>query len=565
MGWLSWPASFCCGLDMSAYAPRNRLPRCIALLSLLLCTQQAAASGLPRCGVFEAEGGGIQLRVDGPDRGVEKRKHISDRPFVVQGIEGKLNLVNLTFGFSSGLNVQRGGRILQEGNARYRLIQPALCLPPLEHAPGSCLADAQHCLDWRHRELSLPALESACAEGVPWLCQLLPERYREADQAPGSDTLSEAQIAVIQATMEKAMAEMDFPRQCRDDDPAADAEACMAILEARPELVEAVDTAIRTATVAASMVEVFSPAAKPALSDARLQRLQGLCTQVGESGFCMEVATLQWTAGNFQQGRAALQVACDGGDETSCRQATALLQLAGELVPQAASAIPCGRYVASGGLLDELTFGDGGIVEVGFGSRVRARVQDGQIRMRHELGGDYMLQPLANGDLLGLDDSMRFERFQRQPGDAQCSAPLVFDEIPFPQDCPRASIDGEAEACCAAGRMQGCHVLGSRAALNGKWVAASQHYHKVCQAGIREGCENLASMMENSSDVDVRPMLETVCQANGRGGRHVACDVLATRNWGLLEFGQALERAVQEQSADEDRTRPAPRTPNHKQ
>ena len=549
---------------MSAFAPRTLLPRCIALLSLLLCAQQAAASGLPRCGVFEAEGGDSQLRVDGPDRGVEKGSYMSDRPFVVQRFEGRLNLVNLTFGFASELDVQRGGRVLLKNGTRYRLTQRTACLPPVEHAPGSCLADAQHCLDRHHRELSLPALESACAEGVPWLCQRLPERYREADQAPGSDTPTEAQIAVIQASMEKAMAEMDFPRQCRDDDPAADAEACMAILEERPELVEAVATAIRTASMAASMVEVFSPAASPTLSDARLQRLQGLCTQVGETDFCKEVATLQWTAGNLQDGRAALQVACEGGDETSCRQAAALLPLDGKLVPQAASAVPCGHYAASGGLLDEVTFGDGGLVEFGFGSQVRARVEDGQIRMRHERGGDYVLQPLPNGDLLGLDQWLRFERFQRQPGDAQCSAPLVFDAVPFPQDCPRASIDGEAEACCAAGRMQGCHVLGSRAALGGKWVEASEHYQKVCQAGIREGCENLASVMENSSRVDVRPMLQSLCDADA-GGRHVACDVLATRNWGLLELGQALDRAVQEQAAGDERTRPAPRTPNHKQ
>ncbi|KAF1012983.1 MAG: hypothetical protein GAK31_03810 [Stenotrophomonas maltophilia] len=545
---------------MPAFAPRTLIAAFITLVLLLPCAQIAAATGLPRCGLFEDESGDNQLRVDGPDRGVEKGSYISDRPFVVQHSEGSFNLVGLTFGLVSDLKVQRDGRALQKDDKRYRLTQPAACLPPAEHAPGSCLADARQCL-YNHHELSLPALESGCAEGVPQLCQSLPDRYRKADQAPGSDTPTEAQIAVIQATIEKSMAEVDFPRQCRDDDPAADAEACMAIMEERPELVA---TLIRTASMAASMVELFSPADKPKLSDARLQRLQGLCTQVRESGFCMEVAMLQWDAGNLQEGRAALQVACDGGDETSCRQATALLQLGAHLVPQAARAVPCGRYVAPGGMLDELTFGDGGMVEVGFGSRVRARVEDGQIRMRHEAGGDYVLQPLANGDLLGLDDSMRFERFQRQPGDAQCSAPLEFDAVPFPQDCPCAPIDGEAEACCAAGRMQGCNVLGSRAALDGKWIEASQHYQKVCQAGIREGCENLVGLMEISSRVDVRPMLEAVCEADG-SGRHVACDVLATRNWGLLGFGQALERAVQEQSADEDRTIPAPRTPNHKQ
>lgn len=113
---------------MPPLAPRHLIPAFIALL-LLTWAQQAAATGLPRCGLFAAEGGGNQLRVDGPDRGVAKNTHISDRPFVVQEIDGELSLVNLTFGVASGLNVQRGGRVLQQGNTRYRLIQPAACLP----------------------------------------------------------------------------------------------------------------------------------------------------------------------------------------------------------------------------------------------------------------------------------------------------------------------------------------------------------------------------------------------------------------------------------------------------
>lgn len=185
MGWLSWPASFCCGPDMPAFAPRPLIAAFITLVLLLPCAQHAAASGLPRCGVFEAEGGDNQLRVDGPDRGVEKGSYISDRPFVVQRSEGSLSLVDLTFGLVSELEVQREGRALQKDGKRYRLTQPAACLPPVEHAPGSCLADARQCL-YNHHELSLPALESGCAEGVPHLCQRLPDRYRKADQAPAA-------------------------------------------------------------------------------------------------------------------------------------------------------------------------------------------------------------------------------------------------------------------------------------------------------------------------------------------------------------------------------------------
>ncbi len=112
---------------MPPFAPRHLIPAFIALL--LLTWAQQAANRSATLWLFAAEGGGNQLRVDGPDRGVAKNTHISDRPFVVQEIDGELSLVNLTFGVTSGLNVQRGGRVLQQGNTRYRLIQPAACLP----------------------------------------------------------------------------------------------------------------------------------------------------------------------------------------------------------------------------------------------------------------------------------------------------------------------------------------------------------------------------------------------------------------------------------------------------
>ena len=66
-----------------------------------------------------------------------------------------------------------------------------------------------------------------------------------------------------------------------------------------------------------------------------------------------------------------------------------------------------------------------------------------------------------------------------------------------------------------------------------------------------------------SAEVDAREQLQQLCEAD-RSGRHVACDVVATRNWTLMELGRALQDAADESSKD-DASAPAPsRTRNHK-
>lgn len=112
--------------------------------------------------------------------------------------------------------------------------------------------------------------------------------------------------------------------------------------------------------------------------------------------------------------------------------------------------------------------------------------------------------------------------------------------------------------------MQGCNVLGTRLGLKGQWEQASVHYLQVCRAGIREGCENLATAQERNGDVDAHGMLQALCQADA-SGRHVACDLLDTRNWAMMSAGHALEQALQNSGDDADEDiPPARRTPNHK-
>lgn len=201
--------------------------------------------------------------------------------------------------------------------------------------------------------------------------------------------------------------------------------------------------------------------------------------------------------------------------------------------------------------MDTLDFGDAGLVGIGWDSQLRARVEGGDIRIRHDKGGDFVLRPLPGGQLLGMDQWTRFQVFTATgEGASSCSAPKQYTVLPLPQDCPLALASGGAEACCAQGRLQGCNVLGNRLAMSGNWLQAAQHYLTVCRAGVREGCENLVTAQGNSAELDAHAMLEQLCHAD-RSGRHVACDVLETGNWSTLALGRALQEAVDE-AASED-------------
>lgn len=315
----------------------------------------------------------------------------------------------------------------------------------------------------------------------------------------------------------------------------------------------------------AGVVEVFAPEPDRPLSEAQRMKLQRYCEARPHGWFCTDVAEQQWAAGDLTHATAALALACTAGDARACGLAPALQQLGAGLTPQAAASLPCGAYVSQRALMDSLRFDDRGLVDMGMG-QLRARLEDGAIRIRHEQGGDFVLKPLPNGDLLGMDRWTQFQRFQRTSteGDtARCLPPVQYTTVPLPQDCPTVLVDGGAEACCASGSLQGCNVLGTRLGLKGAWEQASVHYLQVCRAGIREGCENLATAQERDGAVDAHGMLQALCQADP-SGRHVACDLLDTRNWAMMSAGHALEQALRNSGDDADEGGlPGRRTPNH--
>lgn len=524
--------------------------------ALLLATPMAAAQS-PQCGLFKADEGSSTLRISSPNRGEQKHFGSAPSPVAFQQIDGKLQLVSLEYGLPSALQVRDRGRTVEVDGTVYILQTPAQCAAAATPAAGSCLADAAACLD--NRTIApLSVLESACQEGVPGMCLQLADRWHD-EAKPAVD----ADPAVQKAALDAALSGIELPAACHDGGFDQGTPACAAALEAAPAVQEQLVKAAMTAAMTEAVVTMAAPTAPVIVPAERRQQLLQLCRKVPHGGFCTRVAELSWEAGDPQQAVQALAAACPPGNETSaCERLPALQAVGASLRPQPATALPCGNYRSDGGLMDTLDFGDAGLVGVGWSSPLRARVESGDIRIRHDKGGDFVLRPLPGGQLLGLDSWTRFQVFAPTgEGATGCSAPKQYTVLPLPQDCPLALADGGgAEACCAQGKLQGCNILGNRLALSGNWLQAAEHYTKVCRAGVREGCENLVTAQGYGAGVDARATLEQLCKAD-RNGLHVACDVLETQNWKLIVLGGALQKAADETAVDDT---PAPRSSNRK-
>lgn len=537
---------------MHSPAPRRRW----LAWALLLAAPMAAAQS-PQCGMFKADEGSGTLRISSPNRGEQKHFGSAPSPVAFQQIDGKLQLVNLEYGLPSALQVRDRGRTVEVDGTVYILQAPAQCAAAAAPAEGSCLADAAACLDNR-REASPTALEAGCREGVPGMCLQLADRWHE-DAKP---TVA-ADPALAKAALDAALSGIKLPAACDDGGFEQGTPACAAALEAAPAVQEQLVKAAMTAAMTEAAVTMAAPTAPVIIPAERRQQLLRLCREVSHGGFCTRVAELSWEAGDHLQAVQALAAACTPGNDTaSCERLPALQAVGASLRPQPATALPCGNYRADGGLMDTLDFGDNGLVGVGWSSHLRARVEAGDIRIRHDRDGDFVLRPLPGGQLLGLDNWTRFQVFvPTGEGPTRCSAPKQFRVLPLPQDCPLALTNEDgADACCAQGKLQGCNILGNRLALSGHWLQAVEHYTTVCRAGVREGCENLVTAQGNGAEVDARRILEQLCKAD-RSGLHVACDVLETQNWELITLGGALQKAVDEAAVDD---LPVPRNPNRK-
>ncbi|MGH8053731.1 MAG: hypothetical protein ACREP4_07410 [Stenotrophomonas sp.] len=504
-----------------------RLLRGLSVLLSLIALPAAAATSLA-CGSYKEVDGSAHFVIESPQHAVRTYDGQPPIHYLIRQQAQVLHVADLSNGFSDDYTISTDGKRIGATLADYVLDVPARCKAAPQPAAGSCRADIDHCIT-AASSASPQQLTQWCREDLPFACERLISAYQRQAQA-------QQQAATPDPDLEE-------PEVCKETSPTFDEDAC------RTAAREVLGIAF-----AKSLLGSLSGAAVP-LADAPLGELLQLCRAHPDASFCDKVAEAHWDAARYAQAADALQLACKaGGDDHLCQRAHGLAAMsAADLAPVAASTLPCGDYTAATGLMSELSFGDQGIVAMGFGSELRARLENDVVHIRHDKGGDFVLKPLRNGSLLGIDQWNRYAVYQRTGGAATCSAPTVYVELPLPQDCP---IGQDAQACCDSGKLAGCNAMGHRKALAGDWQAAAPYYLKLCQAGVRAGCENLRSVYENTGDEDLPGKLLSVCNRDGKG-THVACDVYATSNWALLGMSMQLRRATEDVD-DEDATETAP-------
>lgn len=499
----------------------------IVLAAAVFVPPMLAQATSPACGSYTHDsgyGGERSLIIESSATATLRGRDSAPRHLGYRIEAGTLRFYDLDYGFAETWQIETDGRLRSEMEETYVLAAPAACAAPPPAPAGSCRADLGVCLQGWH-DADPARLTSWCdQESLPFACAGLIDSFqREADERAKNDG------GAAQAP----------PPECREGNPAFSAAAC------RTKVDEAIARAL--ADTFKGMYADDRPLPAP-----RLERVQALCAQSGSPKVCDKAAEKLWTAGRYLDARAALAVACERGEEPeACKTLDPLRELtAADFSVPMPVALPCGQYVAATGLMRELAFGDEGLVEGAFGTRLRARLEDGRIRIRHDKGGDFVFRAIGGGRLLGVDSWNHYAVYHHQAGGAaHCAPPRRFTERPLAQDCPEVGRPGGAEACCDAGKLQGCNALGNTRALAGDWSGARRYYQRICAAGVRSGCENLIQVYVQIGDEDVIGALEALCRDNPD---HVACDVLETSNREALDVGRALEQALREAAESAD-------------
>lgn len=501
---------------------------CAVASGLLALTVLPAAAATLSCGSYTAEEGSARFVVESSSQATMRYQGLAPTKYVIRQQGNTLHAADVSNGFSTEYSLSRDGKRITGSLGDYVLDSSNSCKTSPAPAANSCRVYIDSCIE-NARTATPQQLSQWCQEDLPFACERLLSSYRveaqDAQQAASPDP------------------DLEEPAVCKEGNPQYNEAACLAA--AKEVLGIAMAKALAGALSSSTVI----------LPEPRLNELLQLCRSHPDAGFCGKVADAHWDASSYFPAREALQLACkSGADEITCQRAQSLAALSdADLDAEQASALPCGDYKASTGLMDELGFGNDGLVTVGMGSEMRARLQDGAIHIRHDKGGDFVLKPLRNGGLLGVDEWNRYAVYQRTGGSTQCSAPKVFVELPLPQDCP---VGSDPQACCDSGKLQGCNTLGHRHALAGDWQAAAPAYHKLCQAGVRVGCENLRSVYENTADEDIPGKLLSICKRDGKG-THVACDVYETTNWAMAGLGAQLMRAAEDLDNEDEAEAPA--------
>ena len=488
------------------------MTRCLFAAALCLaavCASPATLATPPTCGGYVDADSGARLEIDDPVRARLLREGSAPASQHYRVTGTTLRLFDTDQGYASDFTLSTDSRTLTEVDEAFRktfvLAEARSCgAAPPPAAPGSCRADLDACFaDIGHA--SADRLRAACDDGVAIACVRWIDALREAQDVEP----------------------FERPAACREDDPSFSKEAC--------ETAASALLARALSEVVGSMHADDKPLPAQALAP-----LPALCAKSGSAKVCNEVAEQLWIGGRHADARAALDIACKRGvDPEACRHATALAGVA-SLQPQRAERLPCGRYVAATGLMSELDFSDRGLVP-SLGGQLRARIEHGQVRIRHDKGGDFVFAPVAGDMLIGIDSWNRYAVYARDGGAATCAAPAVYIEKPLVEDCPQPGRESIA-ACCARGSLHGCNTLGHQRALAGDWAGAKPEYLKVCTAGVRVGCENLTRVYAQGDD-SIPDLLDALC---AKDAKHVACDVRDTTPWATLALSRAADELLKD-------------------
>ncbi|MDR0672317.1 MAG: hypothetical protein LBF93_01375 [Zoogloeaceae bacterium] len=489
---------------------------CVVMAGGMMTDAKAAPRGV--CGVFQDEARNATARIVSANRMEMRYKdaHIAPRFFLYQRSGNTLKAENLdaVYGDPLEFTLSGDGRVLRysnmfDGEIRLQRNERLDCGAEdvaTNPAGRACRQDIGVCKE-KSRQASQEDLEALCADHLPFACLMLIERYEDAANATEGE---------------------EVPAVCREGDPAFDVTAC--------------ETAVAQA-IAVSFAKILSSDAAKPLAAGTLDRLPALCVENASSALCQEVAEKLWDGGRYLDAAKSLRHACAApiDDASVCAGAEALAALdAGALAQPATEILPCGHYLAATGLISELTFTDNGNVGVGLGVTLRARLENGLVRIRHERGGDFVLRRLADGRLLGLDSFNRYALYSRDGGQERCAAPARYREAELKADCHA----GESmAACCERGGVQGCNGMGHSAALAGDWDGALEFYQRVCAADVRSGCENMTKIGTEAA----KAALESLCAKDAEA---VACDVAELANWALLGTNRALQDALQSIEAE---------------
>ncbi|MDK9717874.1 MAG: hypothetical protein OEL57_08200 [Trichlorobacter sp.] len=326
-------------------------------------------------------------------------------------------------------------------------------------------------------------------------------------------------------------------RQCRTQP-----QACLALLELYDKAANKRDTP-------------FSGmyAEKMPLPAAQLDEIADSCSRFKTPDLCRKAAQQLWRAQRFSQTARLFEAMCKANlDEHACARHKQLINLQFPKTLAPATTPPCGEYRSTvSALSGTMVFKDRGMVTVSLGSQLRARLEDGLIKLRHDKGGDFIFARLSDTILLGMDDWNNFEVYRREtPPQQLCQAPVIYKEEPLSSNC---GLDKDPAVCCQAGDTQGCNRLGSMAALVNNWKEAALQYAKVCEKGVRVGCENWIYTVGKTGDESVEEGLKKLC---AKDDHHVACDLLETDRVTQAMLGYELEKMLKETKTEQPAKNP---------